>query len=89
MEDSKRASNEYLDKRSEAAEERRINRESALQPGQAERRGAGRAASDPQEQGGDIRHMADTGLPPGVQAGDLWDPGSQNAGRNAPVKNGS
>ena len=32
---------------------------------------------NPRERGGDVRHILDTGLPPGVRIDDAKDPGSQ------------
>ena len=34
-------------------------------------------ADRPAERGGDVRHIVDTGLPPGITPDDVIDPGSQ------------
>jgi hypothetical protein len=94
MEDRKRASADYLKNRTEAGEEARIERERAPHNAQRAHRKEGTrplssANPGPGKQGGDVRHVANTGLPPGVHENDLWDPGAHGEGKNAPVKNRS
>jgi hypothetical protein len=83
-EDPRRASADYLDNRTHESEVRHVNSasrsEAAVGPAH-EREGTAPSTSanpGPGRKGGDIRHVANTGLPPGVNEKDLWDPGTHN-----------